>query len=77
LPSFSSRRNSAHSATGVLSCKEERAGAHWNRVPMVRRCKRRRAAAINGGGVALVVVDQCGEVLQLEGDQQGEEVAVD
>jgi hypothetical protein len=44
---------------------------------MVRRCKRRRAAAFNGGGVALVVVDQCGEVLQLEGDQQGDEVVVD
>jgi hypothetical protein len=28
-------------------------------------------------GVALVVVDEHGEVLQLKGDQQGEEAAVD
>jgi hypothetical protein len=48
--------------------KEERAGAHRNGVPMVRRRKRRRAAAFNGGGVAPVVVDERGEVLQLEGD---------
>jgi hypothetical protein len=46
-------------------------------MPTVRRCKRRRAAVINGGGVALVVVDQRGEILQLEGDQQGEEAATD
>jgi hypothetical protein len=38
--------------------KEERAGAHRNGVPTVRRHKRRRA----------VVVDERGEVLQLEGD---------
>jgi hypothetical protein len=57
--------------------KEERAGAHQNGVPTVRRCKRRREGAINGGGVAPVVVDQRGEVLQLKGDQQGEEAAVD
>jgi hypothetical protein len=36
---------------------------------MARRCKRRRAAVFNGGGVAPVVVGECGWVLQLEGDQ--------
>jgi hypothetical protein len=46
--------------------KEERAGAHQNGVPTVRRRKWRRAAAFNGGGVAPVVVDERGEVLQLE-----------
>jgi hypothetical protein len=35
----------------------------------VRRRKRRRVAVFNGGGVALVAVDECGGVLQLEGDQ--------
>jgi hypothetical protein len=54
--------------TGEVSGKEERAGAHRNSVPTVRRRKLRRAAAFNGGGVAPVVVDECGEVLQLEGD---------
>jgi hypothetical protein len=48
--------------------KEERAGAHRNGMPTVRRRKRRRAVAFNGGGVALVVIDERGEVLQLEGD---------
>jgi hypothetical protein len=48
--------------------KEERAGAHRNVVPTVRRCKRHRAVAFNGGGVAPVVIDECGEVLELEGD---------
>jgi hypothetical protein len=48
--------------------KGERAGAHWNGVLTVRRCKRHRAAAFSGGGVAPVVVDEHGEVLQLEGD---------
>jgi hypothetical protein len=48
--------------------KEERAGAHRNGVSTVRRHKRRRAAAFNGGGVAPVVVDERGEVLSLEGD---------
>jgi hypothetical protein len=64
-------------ATGEVPVKEERAGAHRNGVPTVRRCKRRRAAAFNGGGVALVVIDECGEVLQLEGDQWGEAAVVD
>jgi hypothetical protein len=32
-----------------------------------RRRERRRAVAFNGGKTALVVVDECGEVLQLEG----------
>jgi hypothetical protein len=36
---------------------------------MARRCKRRRAAVFNGGGVAPVVIGECGWVLQLEGDQ--------
>jgi hypothetical protein len=58
-------------ATGEVSGKEEGAEAHWNGVPMVRRRKQRRVAAFNGGGVAPVVIDERGEVLQLEGDQQG------
>jgi hypothetical protein len=33
--------------------------------------------ASGGGRVAPVVVDEHGEVLQLEGDQQGEEAAID
>jgi hypothetical protein len=53
---------------GEVPGKEERAGAHRNGVPMVRRRKRRLAAAFNGDGVAPMVVDECGEVLQLEGD---------
>jgi hypothetical protein len=48
--------------------KEERAGAHRNGVLMVRWRKRRRAAVFNGGGVAPVVVDEGGWVLQFEGD---------
>jgi hypothetical protein len=48
--------------------KKEREGAHWNGVPTVRRRKRCRAAAFNSGRVAPVVVDERGEVLQLEGD---------
>jgi hypothetical protein len=43
--------------------KEERAGAHQNGVPMVRRCKRHRAAVFNDGGVAPVVIDEGGWVL--------------
>jgi hypothetical protein len=54
--------------TGEVPGKEERTGAHRNGVPTVRRCKRCRAAAFNGGGVAPVVVDERGEVMQLEGD---------
>jgi hypothetical protein len=54
--------------TGELPGKEERAGAHQNGVPTVRRRKRHRAVAFNGGGVAPVVIDERGEVLQLEGD---------
>jgi hypothetical protein len=57
--------------------KKERAGAHQNGGPTVRRRKRRRAMAFNGGGVAPVVIDECGGALQLEGDQGGEEAAVD
>jgi hypothetical protein len=48
--------------------KEERAGAHRNGVPTVKRCKRCRAAAFNDDGVAPVVVDEGGWVMQLEGD---------
>jgi hypothetical protein len=48
--------------------KEERARAHRNGVPTVRRRKRRRAVAFNGGGVVPMVVDERGEVLQLKGD---------
>jgi hypothetical protein len=54
--------------TGEVLGKEERAGAHRNGVPMVRRRKRRRAMVFNGGGVAPVVVDEGGWVLQFEGD---------
>jgi hypothetical protein len=54
--------------TGEVPGKEERAGAHQNGMPTVRWRKRRRAAVVNGGGVAPVVVDEHGEVLQLEGD---------
>jgi hypothetical protein len=64
-------------ATGEVPGKEERAGAHRNGMPTVRRCKRHRTVVIKGGGVATVVVDERGEVLQLEGDQRGEEAAVD
>jgi hypothetical protein len=64
-------------ATGEASGKEERAGAHRNGVSTVRRSKRRRVAAFKGGGVALVVLDERGEVLQLKGDQRSEEAAVD
>jgi hypothetical protein len=54
--------------TREVPCKEERAGAHRNGVPMVRRHKRCRTMAFNGGGVAPGVVDERGEVLRLEGD---------
>jgi hypothetical protein len=54
--------------TGEVLGKEERAGAHRNGVPTVRRRKRRRAAVFNDGRVAPVVIDERGEVLQLEGD---------
>jgi hypothetical protein len=50
--------------TGKVSGKEERAGAHRNGGSTVRRRKRRRAAAFVSGGVALVVVDVRGGVLQ-------------
>jgi hypothetical protein len=53
---------------GEVPGKEERAGAHRNGVPTVRRHKRHWAAAFNDGGVAPVVVDEPREVLQLEGD---------
>jgi hypothetical protein len=42
----------------------------------VRRCKRRRAAAFNHGGVAPMVIDERGEVLQLKGDPGGEVAVV-
>jgi hypothetical protein len=48
--------------------KEERAKVHRNSVPVVRQRKRRQAAVFNGGGVAPVVVDERGEVMQLERD---------
>jgi hypothetical protein len=55
-------------STGEVPGKEERAGVHQNGVSTVRRRKRRWTVVFNGGGVALVVVDEHGEVLQLEGD---------
>jgi hypothetical protein len=48
--------------------KEERAGAHRNGVPTMRWRKRCRVVAFNGGGVAPVVVDERGGVVQLVGD---------
>jgi hypothetical protein len=54
--------------TGEVPGKEERARAHRNGVPTVRRRKRRRVAVFNDGGVAPVVIDERGGVLQLEGD---------
>jgi hypothetical protein len=54
--------------TGEVPGKEERVGAHRNGVLTVRRCKRRRAAEFNGGGVAPMVIGEHGEVLQLKGD---------
>jgi hypothetical protein len=44
--------------------KEERAGAHRNGGSIMRQHKRCRAAVFNSGGVAPVVVDVCGGVLQ-------------
>jgi hypothetical protein len=55
-------------ATGEVSSKEERAGAHQNGVPTLRRRKWCQAAAFNGGGIAPVVVDEGRWILQLEGD---------
>jgi hypothetical protein len=51
----------------VAPGKEEGAGAHQKGGSMVRWPKRCWASAFNGGGVAPVVIDECGEVLQLEG----------
>jgi hypothetical protein len=48
--------------------KEEGAGVHWSGGPTVRRRKRCWAAVFDGSGVAPVVVDEGGWVLQLEGD---------
>jgi hypothetical protein len=48
--------------------KEEGAEAHRSDVPTVRRHKRHWVVAFNGDGVAPVVVNERGEVLQLEGD---------
>jgi hypothetical protein len=52
----------------VAPDKEERVRAHRNVGSTVRRCKRRRAAVFNGSGVAPVVIDEGGWVLQLKGD---------
>jgi hypothetical protein len=51
-------------ATGKVLGKEEREGAHQNGGSTVRRRKLRRAAVFNGGGVAPVVADVHGGVLQ-------------
>jgi hypothetical protein len=51
--------------TGKVPGKEERAGAHRNGGPMVRRCKRRRAAAFVGGEGAPMVAGGGDEALQL------------
>jgi hypothetical protein len=55
--------------TGRTSGKEEGAGAHQKGGSTMRQREWRQAAAFNGGGVAPVVADECGEVLQLEGDK--------
>jgi hypothetical protein len=52
----------------VAPGKEERVGAHQNGGSTMRRRKRRRAAVFNGGGVAPVLIDEGGWILQLEGD---------
>jgi hypothetical protein len=54
--------------TGVVPGKEERARVHRNGMPTVRRRKWCQEVAFNGGGIAPVVIDECGEVLQLERD---------
>jgi hypothetical protein len=51
--------------TGKVLGKEERTGAHRNGGSTVRRCQRRRAAALVGGEGASVVTDGSDEVLQL------------
>jgi hypothetical protein len=51
-------------ATGKVPGKEERAGAHRNGRSTMRRRKRHRAVVSNSGGVAPVVVDVRGGVLQ-------------
>jgi hypothetical protein len=56
--------------TGKVPVKEERAGAHRNGGPMVRRCKRRRAAAFVGGEGAPMVAGGGDEALQL-GREEG------
>jgi hypothetical protein len=61
---------------GVVPGKEEGAGAYRNGGSTARRRKRHRAAVFNNGGVTLVVIDEGGWVLQLEGDPGGEEAAV-
>jgi hypothetical protein len=49
-----------------------------SRIAPERRADGEAAQMASGGGrVAPVVVDEHGEVLQLEGDQQGEEAAID
>jgi hypothetical protein len=68
---------SLRGATGRTSGKEEEAGAHEKGGSTVRQRKRQRAAVFISGGVAPVVVDECGEILQLEGDKGGMEGAVD
>jgi hypothetical protein len=55
-------------ATGEVPGKESRDGAHRGGRATVGRREVAGAAAFNGGGVAPVVVDEGGGVLQLEGD---------
>jgi hypothetical protein len=63
-------RNSREAIAWLLgpASKEERAATHRNGMPTVTRCKRRRVAAFKGGGLASVVIDEGGWVLQHEGD---------
>jgi hypothetical protein len=72
-PVAASRRQGAtgeHAeATGRTPGKEEGAGTHQKGGSTARRRKQHRATAFNDGGVAPMVVDVCGEVLQLEGDK--------
>jgi hypothetical protein len=64
-------------ATGWTPGTEEGARVHQKGGLTARRCKRRRAVVFNGGGVAPVVVDECGEVLHVEGDKGLRRGAVD
>jgi hypothetical protein len=62
--------------TGTAPGNESGGGARRGRRSTARRRGRLRTAAFRWR-VALAIIDECGEVLQLEGDNGGEEMAVD